>query len=395
MNVTRALRITLLYFPLFLFTACPLKSLDDVEQSSPKCGSGEEPVTLALDRDGDGVGSEHHGFCLRADAEIPRGYVSNLAVFDCDDENKEISAEKTFYYDQDGDGYGSAKMGKQFCLTKPPSEYALSGADENDGDASVTPLDNDGDGVPNDTDCSPSDATTHTLITFEFRDADGDGQYIARSGSLCTNGGLPPGYLVAAPSMERDCDDENAAVYSATGYTDQDGDGWGTPNSAVPGLCNNNSQYVYNKRDCDDSDVLVGTFKDIRSENRYKYDRVGNLSQCNNKIEMKTVCRDGVDSTTDATDYPYSTCSYVAPMQVSCTVGGFGGGGVPQCSVRCLSGMAKTRNVAPLGVTGVNFYSVFMVYDSKGRGLYYNGGNCDNRTSSSQTCTFECMQYPY
>ena len=65
----------------------------------------------------------------------PAGFVLNDA--DCDDDDAELNPNTWWYYDADGDSFGSADDGLQQCL-QPPS-HVRNNWDCDDGDASVVP----------------------------------------------------------------------------------------------------------------------------------------------------------------------------------------------------------------------------------------------------------------
>ncbi|MFL5273694.1 MAG: hypothetical protein ACJ79E_16675, partial [Anaeromyxobacteraceae bacterium] len=85
------------------------------------------------------------------------------------------------------------------------------------------------------TDCAPGDRTRWQLLSYTYRDADGDGWVVSQSGSICTGASLPAGYSNTFVHGF-DCDDADPAVFQAmSGYPDADGDGFGAEPSQV--LC--------------------------------------------------------------------------------------------------------------------------------------------------------------
>jgi hypothetical protein len=125
--------------------------------------------------------------------------------------------------------------------------------------SSAANVDRDRDGVAVPLDCDDNDAARSTTLAFAARDQDADGYVLAESGSLCTAGVLPQGYLAERGTAEPDCDDTSAAVWRVTTvYRDADGDGVGdgAPLSrcigAQPG-----SQTSFTAGDCSDDDATL------------------------------------------------------------------------------------------------------------------------------------------
>jgi len=76
-------------------------------------------------------------------------------------------------------------------------------------------------------DCAAADPTQWRLLSYAFRDADGDTYTVARSGTVCSGATRPPGYGTDAGAGP-DCDDVDPVVFLAlTGYVDGDTDGHG------------------------------------------------------------------------------------------------------------------------------------------------------------------------
>ncbi|MCP4804148.1 MAG: hypothetical protein GY913_20080 [Proteobacteria bacterium] len=156
----------------------------------------------------------------------------------------------------------------------------------------VTDEDTDGDGVNDDEDCAPEDATIYPgaeeicdgvdndcddeidedVMETYYRDADADG--FGDPGDSAEACERPDGYVPS--DAGEDCDDTDASIYpdapelcdgidndcngvvdddldTQTYYADTDGDGFGDPN-APETLCEEASGYVENDLDCDDAD---------------------------------------------------------------------------------------------------------------------------------------------
>jgi hypothetical protein len=75
--------------------------------------------------------------------------------------------------------------------------------------------------APTGTDCAPGDATAWQVLTFRFRDEDGDGAVTPETGSICTGAALP-------------ADHEPTLTHFAVLYPDRDGDGVGAPPRQTP-----------------------------------------------------------------------------------------------------------------------------------------------------------------
>lgn len=226
--------------------------------------------TWYLDQDGDGYGDD----AAWIDAcSAPSGYLAdntdcddqdpsvspaatescNQVDDDCDgitDENDAIDA-RTWYADQDGDGYGDVTQSAIAC--DQPSGYTVDSSDCDDTDISVEDLGHSG--------------------TWSYLDSDGDGYgdptnalrqcpsdplqagYVAL-GSDCNDGdkNICPGTAEVCDNVDQDCDgivDDNATNTTAF-YVDADGDGYGS--TATKQLCFLTVGYSTVSTDCNDKD---------------------------------------------------------------------------------------------------------------------------------------------
>ena len=96
-----------------------------------------------------GCGQGHSGNVIYTCGSPPRYYTSNSRE-DCDDNDRSVQRDETWYYDSDGDGVGGSQ--RQTSCGSPGSGLVTSSGDCNDNDASVQSertfyQDNDGDGV--------------------------------------------------------------------------------------------------------------------------------------------------------------------------------------------------------------------------------------------------------
>jgi hypothetical protein len=180
--------------------------------------------------------------------------VSPAAVEVCDgidnncalgiDEASAVGAT-TFYYDADGDGWGTSSS--LVACTKP-ANYAEYTGDCNDASISTYPGAPEAcDSVDNDCDLSVDEG-----VSFAYwRDADGDGY---GNVSIRVDTCSPPAGYVA---NDDDCDDADSAQHPNTRwYLDSDGDGYGNPSVSLT-QCAQPASYVMNATDCNDGSAAA------------------------------------------------------------------------------------------------------------------------------------------
>ena len=291
---------------------------------------GFSPVIYYQDLDGDNYGS----IVSIVACSQPSGYV--LTPGDCDDNNFHVwpnSSETcngvddncngqvdegvvitTYYFDNDGDNYGSSPT-IQTCFAPPPG-YVITGGDCDDNNFNVWPnnaeycngiddncngqidegfspstyyLDIDGDGFGNPLisiiscspiagftiisgDCDDNDPLHHISFTF-YRDLDGDGYgsttdstqacsqpfgYVAVSGDCDDNNPLiNSGTTETCNGVDDNCDGQTDEGFSPTiYYQDLDGDNYGNTSVSIT-ACSQPIGFVNTPGDCDDNNPHI------------------------------------------------------------------------------------------------------------------------------------------
>ena len=267
----------------------------DRDDSNP-CITDSSPIPYFEDFDGDGYGNPL--VTLQCSAQ-PIGYVTNNT--DCDDNNDRAFPGTIWYRDADGDGYGANSPTLAQCTQ--PSGYVGNRADYDDSNENITNIapqhfyrDNDGDGygnpgvslyysyrpsgyVTNNNDCEDTDAQQHDFSQW-YIDQDGDGKgynpvLLGITNSLrstpdhhlpavgvitsvlgCLSGG---GSYVKNSDDYDDMDPNISDIIPQFSYDDNDGDGYGDPNSALF-QSSLPTGHVTNNNDCDDTDAQQHDF---------------------------------------------------------------------------------------------------------------------------------------
>ncbi|MFZ5477591.1 MAG: putative metal-binding motif-containing protein [Myxococcota bacterium] len=221
------------------------------------------------DADGDGWAACEE--CNDGDASAYPGATETCDGVDddCDGTADDDATDATtWYYDGDGDGYGTSGTTTRACSA--PSRYVSNASDCDDASAAASPAGSETcGGGDEDCDGTTDEAGSSGCGTWYY---DGDGDGYGTSSSACLCAGSSP-YTATNAS---DCDDGNASAYGGatescdgvdnncdgstdpagssgcgTYYYDGDGDGYGSSASAC--LCSPGSGYtVTNASDCHD-----------------------------------------------------------------------------------------------------------------------------------------------
>ncbi|NRB53502.1 MAG: T9SS type A sorting domain-containing protein [Saprospiraceae bacterium] len=176
-----------------------------------------------------------------------------------------------YFVDADGDGFGNPALSIDTCALSPPTGYANNGADCDDSNAAVNPVDSES--------CNPSsdNCGPNQVITRFFKDHDEDNFGDAAAFMDTCLMAPPMGYV----TNDLDCDDSNPAVNPAAEeicdgldnncdgledehfsfqeyFRDQDGDGFGNAAEAISScLTSPPMGYVWDNTDCDDTNGSI------------------------------------------------------------------------------------------------------------------------------------------
>ncbi|MFT5679921.1 MAG: hypothetical protein ACI8RZ_000826 [Myxococcota bacterium] len=239
-------------------------------------GDIDEGLTTSwyVDSDSDGYGDD--GTSLEACAQ-PSGTIADGG--DCDDTDADINpgAEeecdgidsncdgdsdniRTLYADDDGDGYGDPDDSQISC--ESPSGWVEDNTDCDDTEETVYPgapelcdgLDNDCDGATDEDETwyADDDGDGYGNPDDTVEDCEAPSGYVADDTDCDdTDAGINPGAAEVCDGEDTDCDGSGDATW--TSYADDDGDGFGDPDSTLDD-CETPGGYVSDDTDCDDTD---------------------------------------------------------------------------------------------------------------------------------------------
>lgn len=148
----------------------------------------------------------------------------------CDDNNQYVHTLKTFYIDNDLDGFGSLQE-TDVCALTPESGQSLTNDDPDDNNFAITPFDQDGDGTLISSDCNDQDSSIALTVNY-YPDTDNDGFGAGAALSVCSNQ-APSGYVLS----NSDPDNNNVSIVP----DDSDGDGIANVNDCAP---NDETKYI-------------------------------------------------------------------------------------------------------------------------------------------------------
>ena len=248
----------------------------------------EAPATFYADDDDDGYGDP----AAPVEAcEAPSGTVSDST--DCDDsdagthpgatefcdgldqdcdgvEDNDGVDPKTWYDDQDGDGFGDPDSGVESC--QQPEDTVSNDRDCDDDDDTIWPGATEiCDGIDQDCDGVEDNDTSGTFTWYPDEDEDGYGDedlavvacdkpsgYVAQ-GEDCNDGDAsihPDATEVCDGEVDENCDGQVDEGLTSTWYSDFDGDEYGDPTTGVV-ACTAPDDHVSDNTDCDDRNAGV------------------------------------------------------------------------------------------------------------------------------------------
>ncbi|MEC7986150.1 MAG: MopE-related protein [Myxococcota bacterium] len=263
-------------------SADPGSDCDDTSAFVYPGSNQESGVVCVFDGDGDGYGDTQPpaGYDVGTDCNDNAADANPTGFEICDDLDNDCNGTvddsakdaNTWFYDADGDGYGSANSTTKACGTEPPDGFANNNFDCDDLDESVAPnapeicdyIDNNCDGE--------IDIGVKSLF---FLDADSDGY-----GDLTTSiydCEAPESYVdnsddcddadpLQNPVSDEYCNgeddncdgytDEDDAIDATLWFLDNDNDTFGN-NTVTMLQCYQPSGYVADNTDCNDAALLI------------------------------------------------------------------------------------------------------------------------------------------
>ncbi len=241
-------------------------------------------ITYYKDQDNDGFGDP--ASTIQA-CSVPSGYVATNT--DCDDTKNNVypgapeicdgldndcdgsideGVKNTYYFDQDGDGFGNPALPLESCTA--PAGYVSNNTECDDTRNTVYPgAPEICDGLDNDCDNLVDEGITFTTY---YKDNDGDGYgdasqsvsscstvagYVTIAGDCNDNAtAINPGAVEVCDGVDNDCDGQIDEGLLNTYYPDTDGDGYGKSTGSVT-ACTAPAGFVSNNTDCNDNDNSI------------------------------------------------------------------------------------------------------------------------------------------
>jgi hypothetical protein len=196
---------------------------------------------------------------------------------DCDgsiddaDADVDTSTGSTYYRDADNDLFGDLGDPIQSC--GKPSGYSTNSLDCDDNDASLKPIDSDGDGVDRcSSDCDDFDDNTYPGAGSNepanaaecMTDVDGDGYGDPNApangfaGTDCDDNlaAINPGATEVCDDIDNDCDNSIDEGLDQSWFADIDSDGFGNNDDFLVD-CAQPAGYIADNTDCDDNNAAI------------------------------------------------------------------------------------------------------------------------------------------
>lgn len=247
-----------------------------------------QSALLYVDSDNDGYNAGTQTICYGA--SLPTGYSMSTLGTDCNDNNNAINPGaseicdgidnncdgstdegliQTYYFDNDGDGFGNNSVSVQAC--SPPLGYVIAGGDCNDTNDAIYPGANElCNGLDDDCNGNADDG-----LTFNNYYADNDGDGYGSStllGSFCnapansslnnldcndSSTSINPGATELCNGIDDDCDgNTDEDIVSQNYYADNDGDGYGS-STLLGSFCIAPANSSLNNLDCNDNNASI------------------------------------------------------------------------------------------------------------------------------------------
>ena len=334
-----------------------LELCDEIDNNCDGDIDEGKTTTFYRDLDEDGFGDE---FSTIEACSLPNGYVQNhtdcddadtlqfpgAAEFcneeddDCDGNTDENPVDSpTWYYDIDGDGFGSSFIVALECLAPPG--YVGTNTDCDDTNIAVYPQATEiCDNLDNDCNGSIDDNAIDAFHWYRDEDRDDYGNpndtiyqcnqsyaYILNNTDCNDNdSSINPGAVEYCNGEDEDCDGviDNGTIDAFVYYADTDGDGFGDSNNPIY-ECLLPPGYVQDDTDCDDADSSIypnapdpcdGIDQNCRGMTFYEQDLDGDGALA---CEASIWVRNGANNPTNPNNQTSQASSIISNMGVSIT----------------------------------------------------------------------------